>query len=121
MSVLASNAAFSRGRDDQSMSHPPPLPPTRGSFGRGHLLHRFVRQVDVNDGIAWCSEINGDRATLVYTDIPGAVEETRDVPVTSIRPVELSYQTRVWLPSKPLGWIPAEIAGLRARGNYLVR
>ena len=113
-------------RDDattQLMTHQPLLPPARTSLGRGtrHLLHRFVRQVDADDGIAWCSGIDGDSATLLYTDIPGAVEETRQVPVTSIRPVELSYQTRVWLPSKPFGWIPAEIAGLLAHGRYLVR
>lgn len=105
------------------MTHQPLLPPARTSLGRGtqHLLHRFVRQVDVDDGIAWCSAIDGDSATLLYTDIPGAVEERRQVPVARIRPVELSYQTRVWLPSRPFGWIPAEIGGLLSHGRYLVR
>lgn len=105
------------------MTRQPLLPSARMSSGRGtrHLLHRFVRQVDANDGIAWCSGIYRDSATLLYTDIPGAVEETRQVPVTCVRTVELSYQTRVWLPSKPFGWIPAEIAGLLSHGKYLVR
>ena len=61
--------------------------------------------------------IDGNNATLVYTEVPGAVEEIRPVPVSSIRPVELSYQTRVWLPSTAFGWIPAEIAGLLSRGG----
>ena len=89
--------------------------------GTRHLLHRFVHQIDANDGIAWCSRIDRDTATLLYTDIPGAVEETRQVPVTSIRLVELSSRTRVWLPGKPFGWMPAEIVGLLAHGRYLVR
>jgi ATP-dependent helicase HepA len=89
--------------------------------GTQHLLHRFVRQSDTNDGVAWCSGIARDTATLMYTDIPGAVEERRQVPVTCIRPVELSSQTRVWLPGKPFGWIPAEIVGPLAHGKYLVR
>lgn len=117
-----SNTA-SRRRDDQLMTDQPLRPSVGTSPGRGprHLLHRFVRQVDANDGIAWCSGISGDTATLLYTDIPGAVEESRQVPVTSVRPVELSYQTRVWLRSRPFGWVPAEIAGLLSHGRYLVR
>ena len=89
--------------------------------GAGYLLRQFVRQVDADDGIAWCSGIEGDSATLLYTDMPGAVEEWRQVPVTCIRAAALSYQTRVWLPSKPFGWIPGEIAGLLPHGKYIVR
>jgi ATP-dependent helicase HepA len=105
------------------MTHKPLLLPTRASRGGAtqHLLHRFVRQVDANDGVAWCSGIDKGSATLLYTDIPGVVEETRKVPVTSVRPVELSYQTRVWLPSNVFGWIPAEVVGRLSHGRYLVR
>jgi ATP-dependent helicase HepA len=96
---------------------------SRASRGGGtqHLLHRFVRQVDVNDGVAWCSGIDKRSATLLYTDIPGVVEEIRKVPATSVRPVELSYQTRVWFPSNPFGWVPAEVVGRLSGGRYLVR
>jgi ATP-dependent helicase HepA len=96
---------------------------TRASRGGGtqHLLHRFVRQVGVNDGVAWCSGIDKGSATLLYTDIPGVVEELRRVPATSVRPVELSYQTRVWFQSNPFGWVPAEVVGRLSGGRYLVR
>ncbi|HUZ55199.1 MAG TPA: protein DpdE [Streptosporangiaceae bacterium] len=105
------------------MTRQSPPPPTSTEAGRGtrHLAHRFVRQTNADDGIAWCTGIDGHNATLLYTEVPGAAEEIRQVPVSCIRPVELSYQTRVWLPAKPFGWIPAEVAGLLAHGKYLVR
>ena len=80
-----------------------------------------MRQVDADDGIAWCSGIGRNSATLLYTDIPGAVEEWRQVPVSCIRAATLSEQTRVWLPSKPFGWIPGEIAELLPQGKYTVQ
>jgi ATP-dependent helicase HepA len=106
------------------MTHRHPLPPPgRTSPGQGtrSLLHQFVRQVDANDGTAWCSGIDRDNATLLYTDIPGAVEETRQVPVSFIRTIVLPPQTRVWLPGTLFGWIPAEIVRLFEFGRYLVR
>jgi ATP-dependent helicase HepA len=89
--------------------------------GARRLFHQFVRQVDTDDGIAWCSGIDRDNATLLYIDVPGAVEETRRVPLGRIRPATLSEQTRVWLPSKPFGWIPGEIVARPDQlGRYLV-
>jgi ATP-dependent helicase HepA len=75
----------------------------------------------VADGIAWCTGTCGGSATLLYTEIPDAIEEQRTVPVTDVRSVELSYQTRVWLRSKPFGWIPGEVVGRLSQGRYLVR
>ena len=49
------------------------------------------------------------------------VEEWRQVPVSCIRAAALSKQTRVWLPSKPFGWIPGEIAELLPQGKYTVQ
>lgn len=105
------------------MTRQPSVPTPGRPLGREsrHLVGRFVRQIDANDGIAWCSGVDGDHATLLYTEVPGALEEVRRVPVAYVRAVELSYQTRVWLPSRPFGWIPAEVAGLLAHGRYLVR
>ena len=80
-----------------------------------------MREVDADDGIAWCSEIGRKSATLLYTDIPGAVEEWRKVPVNCICAAKLSEQTRVWLPSRPFGWIPGEIANLLPQGKYTIQ
>ena len=87
----------------------------------GYLAHRFVRQVDADDGVAWCSQVRGRTATLKYTEIPGEAEEVRSVPVDYVRPAELPYQTRVWLPGKPFGWIPGEVAGQFSHGRFLIR
>lgn len=87
----------------------------------GYLSHRFVRQVDADDGVAWCAQVRGRTATLKYTEIPGEAEEVRRVPIDYVRPVELPYQTRVWLPGKPFGWIPGEVAGQFAHGRFLIR
>ena len=38
-----------------------------------------------------------------------------------IRAAKLSEQTRVWLPGKPFGWIPGEIADLLPQGKYTVQ
>jgi len=105
------------------MTHQPRVPAVGTPTGREarYLLHRFVRQTNAADGIAWCAGIDGNNATLVYTEVPGAVEEIRRVPVSCVRSVELPPQTRVWLPGTAFGWIPAEIAGPLSHGRYLVR
>jgi hypothetical protein len=97
---------------------PPPRPARRGRAH--HLSRRFVRQTDVDDGIAWCMEVHGRTATLRYTDVPGAAEEIRAVPVEHVDSVELPYRTRVWLHSRPFGWMPAEVVRRLADGRYLV-
>jgi ATP-dependent helicase HepA len=100
-------------------------PPYRSIAARrsasAHLSHHFVRQVDTDDGVAWCTQVQGRNAVLWYTEIPDEVEEMRTVPVDQVRPVELPYQTRVWLPGKPFGWIPGEVTGQLAHGRLLVR
>jgi hypothetical protein len=96
-------------------------PRLRPADSARHLARRFVREIDANDGVAWCAEVSGNVARLRYVDIPGVIEGTRRVPVDNIRSVELSNGTRIWIPVKPFGWIPAEIVGPHGRGRYWVR
>lgn len=100
---------------------PEPRSRSRPAGSARHLARRFVREIDARDGVAWCAEVNGSVARLLYVDVPGVLEETRHVPVDNIRSVELSAGTRIWIPVKPFGWIPAEIVGPHGGGRYWVR
>jgi ATP-dependent helicase HepA len=107
---------------DKALMQPPPYrSPAARRSASAYLPQRFVRQVGSSDGVAWCTQVQGPNAILWYTEIPGEVEEMRVVPVDQVRLAELPYQTRVWLPGKPFGWIPGEVAGRSAHGRVVLR
>jgi ATP-dependent helicase HepA len=62
-----------------------------------------------------------DGALVVYTDIPGVVEERVVVPLEQLELVRIAKGTRVWLRGEPYGWHAAEISGAAGFDEYRVR
>lgn len=86
---------------------------------------KYVRtwvKVRSNDlGYGFFRERRVDGALVVYTDIPGLVEEQLLVPFEELTPTRLSRGTRVWLKGDPYGWWAGEITGGTGFGEYHVR
>ncbi|MEV4712612.1 protein DpdE [Micromonospora sp. NPDC049374] len=88
---------------------------------RSYLAGRIVRDVDSDNGFAWCETVEGGKAHLRYVDLPGVREEVHKVPVGRVRLAKLSHGTRVWVRSTVYGWMAGEVTGHLSRSRYLVR
>ena len=81
----------------------------------------FVVEFDDPSGYAFCEGVDGGLATVRYVELPERVVERREVPVGTLRRVQLPDEMRVWLRNKFFGWWPGRTQGLHPSGCYLVK
>lgn len=81
----------------------------------------FVVELPDSLGFGVCESLDGDHATVLYTEIPDREVVRRRVDVTNVHRVALPEEMRVWLPNRFFGWWPARVMGESPTGDYLVK